>query len=232
MNEVYLSFLNAELGTDTAIQVANRLYANKNLTISEPFKAKLAEHFHSQSESLDFRQSAESAAAINDWISSNTHDKIRNVIDKSEISEQLGLLLVNAIYLKARWAHLFEEGLTKKEDFYLKDGSVRKVDMMELRRKNFKLIRNPYGLKANAIEIPYSHYTLSLTILLPDKDDQLDEIIGKLDANTLNGMLRTEKTLSTLVNLQLPKFKFESKFDVFLKILSSNFDQECFHFLI
>lgn len=216
LNASYSSFLTSELGTDTSLELANKLYANKRVKIESDYEQKLGKSFQTEVESIDFAQSVQATETMNTWVSAKTNGKITNLIDKSDVNDSLGLVLLNAVYFKAKWAHVFEEGLTKRDDFYLRDGSVQKIDMMELRRKNFKLYRNPMGLRANALEIPYDHFTLSFTIILPDKEDQLDEVAEKLDAATLNNILRTNHELNALVNLQLPKLKFESKHDVSL----------------
>ena len=158
----------------------------------------------------------ESAETMNKWIEERTNTKIKHLIDGSQVTESLSLIILNAVYFKAKWSHVFEEGLTERDaDFYASDGSVVKCDMMELRRKTFKLYKNPLGLRANVLEIPYDHFTLSCTVILPDIDDMhLDDILDKLDAKTINYLLRSNHEVMSLVNLHLPKFKFESKFEV------------------
>lgn len=154
-------------------------------------------------------------------MSTKTKSKINNCVDSNDLDSSLALVLINTIYFKANWSHVFEEGLTKHDaDFYTHDGRVVKCDMMELRRQIFKLNTNPMGMRAKVLEIPYDHFTLSCTIILPDNNDfNLDEIIEKLqDSSALNTLLRSNHELNSLVNVHLPKFKFHTRFDVKFKI--------------
>lgn len=223
MNRSFVNFLTSELGTDTLVQTANKLLVVNDpfSSVSEHFEQQLTAIFQSEVECLDLAKSPSQAAqAINDWVSSKTNKKVKNLLNSNELDQlpAQSILLVNAVYFKARWAHLFVDGLTKKENFYLKDGRVKKVNMMELRSKLFKVMLNPMGLNASVIEIPYHHYTLSLTIVLPDKEDQLDELISRLNPRLVENLLKDDHNLSKLVNLQIPKFKFESKLDVMFNL--------------
>lgn len=152
---------------------------------------------------------------MNAWISNKTNSKISHLIDTTDLDASLGLVLLNVAYFKAKWSHVFEEGLTKYDADFFTNSDVVKCDMMELRRQNFKLFLHPMGIRASVLEIPYDHFTLSCTIVLPDSDIHLDEVIARIDEpNVLNALLRSNHEANTLVNIHLPKFKFESRFDV------------------
>ena len=92
-------------------------------------------------------------------MSTKTKSKINNCVDSNDLDASLALVLINTIYFKANWSHVFEEGLTKHDaDFYTHDGRVVKCDMMELRRQIFKLNRETPVLCAK----PSSKFTSAI----------------------------------------------------------------------
>lgn len=182
----------------------------------KPCKTKLST-FQTEIEAVEFDQLDSATANMNKWVSDKTNAKIDHPFDPGALT-RTSLVVLSAVYFKAKWSHVFEEGLTKHDaDFCAADGRLVKCDMMQLRRQNFKLLVHPMGLRASVLEIPYDHYTLSCTIVLPDSDQaSLHDVVDKIVAQPalVNALLRSSHESNALVNLHLPKFKFESEFEV------------------
>ena len=58
-----------------------------------------------------------------------------------------------------------------------------------------------------------------MTIILPNEDVNLSTIQNKIDASLLNAIYNSS---TFKVNVELPKFKLESQFEVFLRVNVSN----------
>lgn len=104
--------------------------------------------------------------------------------------------------------------MTTKEDFYLADGSIKKVDMMKS-DKEFRYMRKPGGIDADICELPYVGDKLSMAIILPRQGQLIEDVQKKLNDSILSNIMRLELPFEE-INLQIPKFKLEFKSEVFI----------------
>lgn len=75
-------------------------------------------------------QPAEAAQAINRWCRESTNGKIPTIITPADISPNVSMLAVNALYFKRNWLQPFDAEYTKEMDFHLTNGSTVRVPMM------------------------------------------------------------------------------------------------------
>ena len=101
---------------------------------------------------------------INRVIAEQTAGKITDLIAPGIISTLTRLVLANAIYLKARWAHPFAPGATSDGPFHLEGGTVVTARMMRVTAK-FGYVR---GHGYQAVLLPYAGSRLAMAVLLPD----------------------------------------------------------------
>jgi len=209
------SYLKAisRLDSNVVLSVANKVYLNQGYVLNEEFKDNLVKYYGSEAESINFRDAQQSAKTINDWIANKTNEKIRNLLSSDFFDEFTRLVLVNGIYFKGKWLHPFDKVNTYKEDFTLRDGSVKKVDMMKLLNKKFFFKTNPGGLMACTCELPYIGENISMTIILPNEGINIEDVEKKINHETLKEVF--EKTYRpSKVHLYLPKFKLDLKTEV------------------
>src|SRR3989440_12016168 len=120
------------------LNIANRLFAQKGYHFREAFLSLVKQNFGGAFEPLDFI--ADPAAAtqrINKWVSDQTRDRIRDLIPGGALDETTRLVLANALYLKAPWAHEFSENATQPEPFHVRGGDEINVSTMQKRRGSF-----------------------------------------------------------------------------------------------
>ena len=189
------------------LNVANKIYPMTGFEIKKDFSDSLIKHFKTEVQSLNFAQNVESAKTINDWVEQKTNEKIKNLISSDALNDMTRLVLINAIYFKGNWAEKFEKSLTYKEDFHLKNGSTKKVDMMSMLDKKFRYGKEPSGLAVETVEIPYSGNQVSMTIILPNKGVDINTIEKSLDDAKLADLVFQK--YESEVNLYIPKFKLE-----------------------
>jgi serpin B len=142
---------------------------------------------------------------INDWVSDQTEGKIKDLIPPGVIDATTRLVLANAIYFKANWAHQFDEGDTMDGQFTLLDGSTVHVPLMT-QLESFQYMD---GAGFQAIELPYTGFEMSMVIILPE-EGEFDGIEAGLDAEFLNQVVSDFNFTS--LTLTMPKFEYESEF--------------------
>jgi len=190
-------------GDPIALHVASRLFGQKGIAFKKPFLELVADKFGATLEPLDFaKDPAGAAEIINAWVAKQTSDRIRNLIPENATGSLTGLVLANAIYLKAPWDAPFEKNGTQSQPFHLADGKsvsvptmIKSADVGYAKREGFA-----------AISLPYAGGELRLLILLPDAPDGLPALEKNLDGKTLSGFAQLQPTRA---KIHLPKLKIE-----------------------
>ena len=118
------------------------------------------------------------------------------------IAAASGLVLANALYLKAPWASEFSQSATQSEPFFVRGAPVD-VPMMRKTDKNFGYARHE-GF--TVVGLPYTGNELQFLVLLPDDINGLRGLESKLSADVLASCAKLQKRD---VDLYLPKFKLE-----------------------
>jgi serpin B len=185
------------------VAIANRLFAQSDYEFRDSFQQLVKKFYGSPFETLDFKKDAESARGhINKWVADQTRDRIRNLIPANGVDATTGLVLANAIYLKAPWANEFSDFFTKSKPFHVRGGAAVDVATMKNIKKFGYAKRNGFGVVA----LPYSGSELQFLVLIPDQVNGLRELESKLTAEMLTQCAKLE---TRDVDLELPKFKFE-----------------------
>lgn len=186
-----------------SLEIANRLYAQSGYGFRSEFLA-IAKLEHAASfQSVDFRHNAEKICGeINQWVARQTHERIRNVIPAGGLNQQTRLAVVNAIWLKAPWAHEFSKYGTKPETFFIDGKLDAKVPTMQTQRR----LGFMSGEGFSAVTIRYVGEELQLLVILPNKNASVTSVEKSLTPQMLS---QCAKAAETEVILHLPKFKIE-----------------------
>jgi serpin B len=197
-----------EEGTPFELSIANSLWGQEGFPFLGTFLDLLAENYGAGMRLVDYQDDPEGARqAINDWVSDETRDKIKDLIPQGAIDAMTRLVLANAIYFKAGWLDPFEETATGPEPFHLLDGSTVEIPMMHQSESFGYVLGDGFGV----IELPYRNGNTSMLILLPDAG-QFEAVEGQLSAEMLTDLLG--RMTYGQVNLGLPKFTYESEFNL------------------
>ncbi len=187
------------------LNVVNAIWGQRGYEFLPAFLDTLGEHYGSGLRILDFARDPEtSRVTINNWVSEQTESRIKDLLPKGIIDEMTRLVLTNAIYFNAAWAHPFTPQETTDGTFYLLDGSEVVAPMM--RQTEMFGYAERDGLQV--VELPYDGYELSMVIVLPEKG-QLARLEDELDAKTLDALL--SELTDHNVALTMPRFKIESE---------------------
>ena len=184
------------------LETADAIWYRSGIKIRPEFLAVNQEFYDATVEALDFSD-PHAVDVINDWASEKTHGKITRIADGMIDPRDTRLFLADAVYFKGKWSHPFEAKDTKERPFYLRSGDQKLVPMMTQTR-NFGYLE---GLDYQAVRLPYSGENLAMYVLLPVRDSNLADLVGKLSGDTWERIRRQFRgTDGTVV---IPKFKVE-----------------------
>lgn len=186
--------------------LANRLYGQTGYAFRDAFLTRMKDGYGAALEPVNFRQDAPTARlVINRWVEDQTREKIRDLIPDSGVTADTRLVLVNALYLKAPWAHPFEPALTQPAPFYVGGTRAHSVPTMAIQRH----FRYRHAEGVTTIIVPYVGTELQFVIFLPDKHKGLESLEARLTADFLraSGKPNNDPASHAYVRLFLPKLR-------------------------
>jgi serine protease inhibitor len=201
INEAYRDLIDLLEGLDPDVrfEIANAIWANRNVPFSDAFVQTVDAAFDARAESTDFGDPS-TLAAINAWVKEHTGGHIDSIVDS--LDPALVVLLVNAIYFDGKWTTQFDPDDTRRRAFTREDGSTVDVDMMSIR--DIELPRAS-GPSYAAVELPYGGEAYSMVIVLPDAGTSARDWVANLDGGAW-AALTNALTPGELDLLSIPKF--------------------------
>jgi serine protease inhibitor len=208
INQSYQSLFALLGGIDSRVTftAANSIWHAPRVQLAPTFAQTNQTYFGATVQSVPFGNPA-AAATINNWVSTNTQGKIPTILDATMPEDVL--YLINAIYFKGAWTYQFNPQLTRPEPFRLANGSTRNVDFMTLLRGKYLLFRDA---QQQVIDLPYGNRQYSMTLVVPQGTNTLDNLSASLSSAQLGTWLAAADTSS--MELHLPKFKLASEKDL------------------
>jgi serpin B len=186
----------------------NAIWGQEGYPLQPSYVDILAEYYDAGLRVLDFKQAPDrSRLTINDWVSDQTNNRIKDIIPPEGIDPLTRLVLTNAIYFDATWASPFKKEATQDGQFSLLDGSKVTVPMM----RQSTSFNYAAGDNYQAVELPYSGREISMVILVP-KPGQFAAFENALNATRFSAIMSNLKT--GYVSLTMPKFKYDSSFSL------------------
>jgi serpin B len=195
-------------GEGFRLNIVNAIWGQRDYSFLTEFLDVLAENYGAGLRILDFiNETEKSRLAINDWVSDQTEDRIKDLIPEGAIDALTRLVLTNAIYFNAAWAYPFNEDATANGPFYVLDGGQVTVPMMR-QTESFGYTE---GEGYQAVELLYDGDELSMVVLLPASGDfQVFE--EGLEAEKVSDIISGLQPAQ--VALTMPKFEFDSDFSL------------------
>jgi serpin B len=184
----------------TTIQVANAAWVQGGFAVLPSYLDALAEFYGAGVGVADFHANPSKAAAdINSWAGGHTTGRIPQLVDPSQLTEDIRLVLANALYFKGSWKAPFDPAQTAQRSFHQLDGTQVSVPMMSV-EAGFGYAR---GNGCDAVELPYLNGAQSMVIVLPDSGT-FSTFVAGLDATKLGSILSSLS--ANHVRLLMPKF--------------------------
>jgi len=186
----------------SVMEIANSMWIHDGFPVKEEFISLNKEYYQAEVANLDFSDPG-SVDVINNWVSNKTHEKIPTII--SDISNDMRLFLINALYFNAAWMYEFNKDYTEKGTFIKDNGNELEVDMMTM-TENLSFYQNDLF---SSVILPYEKEKFSMVILLPNTGKTTGDVIEAMDNTTWKTWMESYDT--TDVSLNLPKFKLAYK---------------------
>ena len=195
-------------GEGFRLNIVNAIWGQKDYEFLSEFLDVLAENYGAGLRILDFvNETEQSRITINDWVSDQTEDRIKDLIPEGVITALTRLVLTNAIYFNAAWAYPFDDKVTANGPFYLLDDGQVTVPMM----KQTEAFGYTDGEGYQAVELLYDGDELSMVIMLPD-DGQFEVFEEGLQADEVSNIIDSLQLAE--VALTMPQFEFDSEFSL------------------
>lgn len=189
------------VGSEEAkIGVANSIWVDKKTALKKSFIEDNAKFYGATVKNNSF--DVEGIKEINSWCSDKTEGKITSILNDAAPSTRL--LLINALYFKARWMRPFEKGLTREASFTKADGEKTTVQMMR------QSLIAPYYEDSimQATSRIFEGGDFSMILVLPQKWSSVEEAVARF-LEVYNSNFPGERSRTCTVQLAMPKFKHE-----------------------
>jgi len=183
-------------------RIANSIFYRDSFgpAIEPTFLSESKSYFDATTAPLDFASPA-ALATINGWASKATNGKIDKVLD--ELSADLVMVLMNAIYFKGDWRDAFDPKKTVQAPFRLEGGSTVQVPTM--RRTESMRVATVGG--RTLVDLGYGGDAFSMTVILPREGETVGSLVSSLDAATWSTAIAALRPSE--VDLSLPRFKLK-----------------------
>lgn len=183
------------------MEIANSIWYSALYPVQQPFLDVNTTYYNAEVNAANFSD-ANTVNLINNWVSDKTHEKITQII--TEISPEMVMFLINAIYFKGTWTKEFNIESTQMLPFKAENGNYQVTAMMG-RKDTLNYFANS---TFSAIELPYGKGNFNMMILLPNEDKTVADIFGQLNAANWAIWKKTFKKTNS-IDLRIPRFKVE-----------------------
>ncbi|MBJ2174098.1 serpin family protein [Aureibaculum sp. A20] len=179
--------------------IANSLWIKNSFPVKDAFIDLNKQFYDAKVQNLDF-QDPKSVDIINNWVADKTQQKIPTVIDN--ISPNMVLFAINALYFKSDWKYQFKEENTNDQSFYPEEGNTKSVAMMNMEQDLSFLSNSLFS----SVILPYKNDKYSMIVLLPNEDKNVTDIIAEMNDESWYNWLSQYN--ETRMSLSMPKFTF------------------------
>ena len=187
------------------LRVVNRLWGQTGYTIQPEFCQALLAIYASSLQALDFAGDCQaSRLAINAWVREQTEGRIADLLSPPHVQPDTRMILTNAVYLKAMWAHEFTEWGTREGPFWTAAAAHVPAQLMtQTTTLGYADLRD-----CQIVELPYAADKLGMIVILPRVRDGLPRLEQALARSGLEPWLGERRP--TLVHVVLPRFRATS----------------------
>ena len=112
--------------------LANKIFLGNGFSPKKSFLDIVHRDFYSEVAEVDFVRKESAAKTINKWVENQTGNKIKDIVDPGMFDHDTKVVLVNAIYFKAKWAKKFDESLTKEEPFHMISHNFKRQELVPM----------------------------------------------------------------------------------------------------
>ena len=193
---------------ETVLRIADSVWADDDkVSVDERFVRALTDYYGAETFSADL-PSTEAREAINAWVKEKTNGLIPTLHEENYPQETV-LVLLNTLYLKARWKNEFMAWSTYDTEFNKADGTIVTVPFM-----NANSVRREYIKTGNAegILLPYDDEKTAFLALRPTDGSTVKEFAASLSAASFANYANAAEV--AMMNFSMPKFTLSYSADM------------------
>lgn len=187
-----------EIGSP-AIHIANSIWVDTDYHLLSAYKNQVEDLFDAKIHSIDFRDTDGARKAMNAWVEKEQGGEIGPIVEEGTLDENTRMALFNTVLIKDQWLFPFDKEKTKLSVFY-SDVEERPINMM-----------------SQETILPYCETAEMEAIILPFKSDRRIAsvfVLPKEGHRLAMHRLPLSKWIHKSVDLQIPRFKCETKNDL------------------
>ncbi|KAL3310280.1 hypothetical protein Ciccas_011156 [Cichlidogyrus casuarinus] len=200
---------------------ANLICMNDKFKIKEEYLNKEKEHHDTTVKSMDFSKPQDVAAEINQFVTHQTRQLIRDIIKVNDITGTEALFLLNAIYFKANWSTPFNKDLTFTNTFYPVKGdtSFQTIYMTTVDTHLYSSYNRQSELNkcAEGVSLEFEN-GMRMVVVVPREDKSLGALNallrGAKGVEYLRYLCSNSTYSKTEVSITIPKFELEHSSDL------------------
>ena len=185
-----------------ALKLADCIVADNTTVLSKQYINDVSDFYSAETVSKSFLENT-TLEYINNWCNEHTDGQVKNILD--ELTPDMRMIILNAVYFKAEWSGKFDKKETKNEAFNMLDGNQENIEMMH----RLDVANYCYNNIYTTLNLPYGKGDKwNMYVLLPNNGKTTSDVIAQLtnDAWEKNkAMLK-----GNIVDVKLPKFKIQS----------------------
>ncbi|XP_048218797.1 alpha-1-antichymotrypsin-like isoform X3 [Perognathus longimembris pacificus] len=195
-------------GEQLQLSMGNAMFIREQLEVLASFLDEARALYAAQVVPTDFEQPAAAEQLINDFVSNETHGKIVDLI--RNLDRDTALILVNYIFLKAKWETPFDPRDTVNSKFYLSNGQCVQVPMMKVEDLTVPYLWDE-ALSCTLVELKYLGNASAL-LILPDQG-KMQTVEAELLPETL-ARWRNNLKPRFIDAIYLPKFSISGSYEL------------------
>lgn len=186
------------------LATADRLFGQQGFAFQQPYLDTTDANYHAPLQPLDFAGDPEaSRTTINDWVSSQTDDKIPELFPAGSIDASTRLVLANAILFKGDWDTQFDPQRTATSAFHVAGASDVSAPLMHAQ---LPVAIGALGSTAQLGVLPFRGKDLALVVVVPNDPDGLPALEAQLSGTALTDAIAAAQPSLEPVDVTLPKF--------------------------
>jgi serine protease inhibitor len=186
---------------DTILNIADSIWAKKGFPIQTNFVEQLKSYYDAKIYLEDLTLE-DTKNKINSWVANKTNQLIPILLDEP-LSDETIMLLINTIYMKAKWEQEFSANDTYDRVFYKEDGSNLKVPFLNSSKTRKYFSDN----NTEGILLPYNDEKLVFVALRPTNGEKVNEFAKGLTADSFKDYQKSAKNMK--VKFAMPKFTLD-----------------------
>ncbi len=191
------------------ILIANSLWPDAEYPLKKEFLECVTRNYQTHITALDYIHQPETARkTINTWVEDKTNDKIKDLVPPGILDGTTKLVLANAIYFKGDWANSFKKSDTRELPFHVSPSQTVSTPLM-FQKDEFGYYEDS---DIQMLKLLYAGERLSMIVILPRKQENLDAIEHAITVNTLQHWIDGLHTID--VSVWLPKFTSTDEFNL------------------